>query len=328
MNPLEVLKEKLKYKPVVGDKKPVAVVIGKPEIVDETYIAFPRKDLLDKFEKSGITKVTMKPVLKAQQEDVLPPEKPTKARKIGKKKLKIVEEVPGPNIESVVLEPDAPIRKIRKKIIKGVAIIGPETTVEFGDISKRLPKQQPNVIEKTSAYYMNNREIFVNFINSLFDPYKKELQENSDSISCDTIGQGDFSLLTHQKIVRDYINLYTPYRGLLLYHGLGSGKTCTSIAIAEGMKNSKKIIIMTPASLRTNYMEELKKCGDSLYRKNQYWEWISVDDNPELVDPLSASLGLPREYIRRKQGAWLINNKKEDENGKGKGRKRRTTRIR
>ena len=43
MNPLEVLKEKLKYKPVVGDKKPVAVVIGKPEIVDETDIAFPRK---------------------------------------------------------------------------------------------------------------------------------------------------------------------------------------------------------------------------------------------------------------------------------------------
>ena len=41
------------------------------------------------------------------------------------------------------------------------------------------------------------------------------------------------------------MNLYTPYRGLLLYHGLGSGKTCTSIAIAEGMKDSKSIIIMT-----------------------------------------------------------------------------------
>ena len=26
---------------------------------------------------------------------------------------------------------------------------------------------------------------------------------------------------------------------------------------------------MTPASLRRNYIEELKKCGDSLYKKNQ-----------------------------------------------------------
>ena len=345
MNPLEALKEKLKYKPVVGDKKPVAVVIGKPEIVDETDIAFPRKDLLAKFEKSGITKVTMKPVLKVQQEEEI--FKPTKAKKIGKKKLKIVEDIPAPNIEGVafekseqnfvppqplekvgpnpllrgptgslgnprenevVLEPDlqedAPIRKIRKKITKGVAVIGPETIVEFGDISKRLPKQQPNVIVKTSSYYMNNREIFVNFINSLFEPYSKELQENTESISCDTIGQGDFSLLTHQKIVRDYMNLYTPYRGLLLYHGLGSGKTCTSIAIAEGMKNSKKIIIMTPASLRTNYMEELKKCGDSLYRKNQYWEWIS---NPESTKTVADILNLPLEYIRKKGGAWFVN---------------------
>ena len=44
--------------------------------------------------------------------------------------------------------------------------------------------------------------------------------------------------------------------------------TCTSIAIAEGMKESKRVIIMTPASLRTNYMEELKKCGDLFYKKN------------------------------------------------------------
>jgi SNF2 family DNA or RNA helicase len=73
--------------------------------------------------------------------------------------------------------------------------------------------------------------------------------------------------------VRDYINIYTPYRGLLLYHGLGSGKTCSSIAIAEGIKNEKRILIMTPASLRSNYIEELKKCGDYLYKKNQYWEF-------------------------------------------------------
>ena len=36
---------------------------------------------------------------------------------------------------------------------------------------------------------------------------------------------------------RDYINLYTPYRGLLLYHGLGAGKTCGSIGIAEGFRS-------------------------------------------------------------------------------------------
>ena len=206
-----------------------------------------------------------------------------------------------------------PKKRSSKKVTRGIIPLGPELMVRIGDTSlaKRLPPL-PVFNVKVSSYYMNNREIFVNFINGLFDTYKKDLLNESKGISCEDIGNdtGEVSLLTHQKIVRDYINLYTPYRGLLLYHGLGSGKTCSSIAIAEGIKSARKVIIMTPASLRRNYIEEIKKCGDLIYRKNQYWEWISVDDNPELVDPLSASLGLPREYIRRKQGAWLINIKK------------------
>ncbi len=201
-----------------------------------------------------------------------------------------------------------------EKIEKGVAILGPEVNIKMGDteLTKRLPKRTPPVNIKVGSYVMNNRETFVNFINSIFEPYKRELEENKESISCDTIGKTStsFSLLTHQKIVRDYMNLYTPYRGLLLYHGLGSGKTCTSIAIAEGMKDSKKIIIMTPASLQANYIGELKKCGDLLYKKNQYWEWISTEENPEALQTISAVLNLPQEYIRRHGGAFFVNAKK------------------
>ena len=197
---------------------------------------------------------------------------------------------------------------------KGIAVLGPEINIRMGDtdLTKRLPKRSQPINIKVGNYIMNNREIFVNFINSLFEPYKRELEENTENISCDTIGKTStsFSLLTHQKIVRDYMNLYTPYRGLLLYHGLGSGKTCTSIAIAEGMKDSKDIIIMTPASLRANYVGELKKCGDLLYKKNQFWEWISIEERPEALTILSAVLNLPQEYIRRHGGAFFINVKK------------------
>jgi hypothetical protein len=118
-----------------------------------------------------------------------------------------------------------------------------------------------------------------------------------------------FSLLTHQKIVRDYINLYTPYRGLLLYHGLGSGKTCSSIAIAEGLKNNKEIMVFTPASLRENYIDELKKCGDFIYMKNQFWEFINIELYPDYLKPLSNLLNLSEEYILEKKGAWLMNKK-------------------
>jgi hypothetical protein len=76
------------------------------------------------------------------------------------------------------------------------------------------------------------------------------------------------------------------------------------------MKDSKRVIIMTPASLRANYIEELKKCGDLLYKRNQFWEWISTSDNPEALKTISVLLNLPQEYIRRHGGAFFINVKK------------------
>jgi len=213
-------------------------------------------------------------------------------------------------------KPQKKTRIVRKT--KGISNIPLEEWLSINNqpIVERLPPKSAKLNIKVSSYIMNNREIYVNFINSLFNEYRNELMSDKKQITCDELGKGgqDFSLLTHQKIVRDYLNLYTPYRGLLLYHGLGSGKTCTSIAIAEGIKSDKKVIVMTPASLRRNYMEELKKCGDSLYNKTQKWDWISTKKNPELIDTLSAALSLSVEYIKKKQGAWVVDYKSKTNN--------------
>ena len=195
-----------------------------------------------------------------------------------------------------------------------------EFEIKDTKIKNRIPVLKPNVLIKASEYYLNNRENFINFINKLFLPYKdlllkeeKDIQDGNIKISCEDKSGKEFSLLTHQKIVRDYINLYTPYRGLLLYHGLGSGKTCSSIAIAEGLKNNKEIMVFTPASLRENYIDELKKCGDFIYMKNQFWEFINIDLYPDYLKPLSNLLNLSEEYILEKKGAWVMN-KKESPN--------------
>ena len=205
-----------------------------------------------------------------------------------------------------------PRREPVKRVKKDVIPLGPEAMIIIGDtpLPKRLPvSPEYNLAEP--SYYMNNRETFINFINGVFNPYREDMLDESKDISCEDIGKdnGEIGLLTHQKVVRDYINLNTPYRGLLLYHGLGSGKTCSSIAIAEGIKSGgKQVIVMTPASLQRNYMEEIKKCGDLIYRKNQYWEWVSVIEKPEYTNALASVLGFKTtDYITRKHGAWLTN---------------------
>ena len=226
-----------------------------------------------------------------------------------------------PSRERLTPKPGTDLEKTKKlhpETIDETLIIPKDFRLGKTLYSARIPKLEPNVLIKASNYYLYNREIFISFINSLFEPYKQQLlKEEQDmlsgksAISCSNNDTNNFSLLIHQKIVRDYINIYTPYRGLLLFHGLGSGKTCSSIAIAEGIKNDKKVLIMTPASLKDNYVEELKKCGDYMYKKNQFWEFIDTKTNPQYVEYLSTILKLPQEYINSNGGAWFINVKKE-----------------
>ena len=201
--------------------------------------------------------------------------------------------------EPVVAVPTKKTRKTKAKVTGEKAEKLTKTM-----LSNRLPKPE-KIVVKTSPYYMTNRRMYIQKLRELFQPYTAEIEKMSESIKCGAEST-DFKLLTHQKVVRDYLNLYTPYRGLLLYHGLGAGKTCTSIAIAEGMKSEKQIVLMTPASLKTNFFAELKKCGDYIYRKNQFWEFVRIEGQPGNIGMLSNALNIPRETIEKNGGAWLV----------------------
>ena len=348
MKPLENLKNMLQKKATVGPNEGVKIVLtskqetAKPlTVVLEDDNGVKAVEYLNGLQQRNITKVSAK--FPAPKVSVMEPKAPviSESKKPGIEKLKgkvglqqeaemgeMVPEGMPPTLEkgskvkaleAEAQEVAAPVlakpKTVNKRIPRDVIPLGTEANMVFGDttLKERLPPP-PEYDVAASSYYMNNREVFVNFVNGLFNEYKEDLQDESKNISCEDIGKdsGTIGLLTHQKIVRDYINLYTPYRGLLLYHGLGSGKTCSSIAIAEGIKSGgKQVIIMTPASLQRNYLEEIKKCGDLIYRKNQFWEWISIDDNVSNANALSAVLGFKTvDYIRRKRGAWLTNVKK------------------
>ena len=65
---------------------------------------------------------------------------------------------------------------------------------------------------------------------------------------------------------------------------------------------------MTPASLKRNYIEELKGCGNEIYKKNHYWEWVDMNnlENDTNIPTLSSILHLPIDYIIKNGGAWVI----------------------
>ena len=75
-----------------------------------------------------------------------------------------------------------------------------------------------------------------------------------------------FKLQKPQQFVSEYLKPGTPYRGLLIFHQIGSGKTCASVAIAEQWKTKRTIIVTVPAALVENYYKELmSSCPDDVY---------------------------------------------------------------
>ena len=87
------------------------------------------------------------------------------------------------------------------------------------------------------------------------------LEEETTKLCDPTI---DFELQPHQMFVRNFLSFQTPYNGLLLFHGLGTGKTCSSIQVCEDMRTyynqigiKKKIIIVASPVVQTNYKLQL-----------------------------------------------------------------------
>ena len=76
----------------------------------------------------------------------------------------------------------------------------------------------------------------------------------------------DFDLMPHQNFVKNFISSDTPYNGLLLYHGVGTGKTCSAIGISEENRkkrmnynnsdNLQTIIIASP-NVQDNFKQQL-----------------------------------------------------------------------
>ena len=156
-------------------------------------------------------------------------------------------------------------------------------------------------------FYFNNKPEFIKQIREMLSSIK----QTDDDASCDKESK-TFTPLAHQLIVQRYLNIATPYRGLLFYHGLGSGKTCSSISIIEGMVQDKRVYVMTPASLQANYRTQMRFCGNQLFRNNNHWVFkklTSEKDFKPIIDEMGVDISYFDEKIKalglKNKGLWL-----------------------
>lgn len=92
--------------------------------------------------------------------------------------------------------------------------------------------------------------------------YNKPIIENKsyEEISNEMCNnKSDFQLTNNQIFLKHFLSPNTPYNSILLYHGVGVGKTCAAINITEQFFNiySKKCLILMPANLKENFKKQL-----------------------------------------------------------------------
>ena len=78
------------------------------------------------------------------------------------------------------------------------------------------------------------------------------------------LSNAEYELLPQQAFVRNFMSFQTPYNSLLLFHGLGSGKTCSAIGVCEEMRDylkqmgiDKQIIIVASPNVQDNFKLQL-----------------------------------------------------------------------
>jgi len=114
-----------------------------------------------------------------------------------------------------------------------------------------------------------DNEDFIYNINDIFKKYKIEKGKKSLKEFCES---KKFKLQLPQKFVAGFINPESPYKGLLIFHRIGAGKTCSAVNIGEQWKKKRNIIVVVPAALVGNFKDELRSpCANYEYvSKKEY----------------------------------------------------------
>jgi hypothetical protein len=104
------------------------------------------------------------------------------------------------------------------------------------------------------------------FLNKLLR--KQEFAENKQMSIAESIrkgidpckGSAGFELSPTQRFIGQFLSPKTPYMSALLYHGVGVGKTCSAITVAENyleMFPRKQVIIVAPRNIQPNFSREI-----------------------------------------------------------------------
>jgi len=154
----------------------------------------------------------------------------------------------------------------------------------------------PNLNDKEFNIKIANKKEFndTKYDGTIYENIKKQ---------ADILAAADFELQPHQAFVKNFMSFQTPYSSLLLYHGLGSGKTCSAIGVCEEMRDymklmgiTKRIIIVASENVQDNFKLQLFD-ERKLKEVNGIWSMRGCVGNKLLKEINPMNMPISREKV-------------------------------
>lgn len=129
----------------------------------------------------------------------------------------------------------------------------------------------PNAVQDSVNDYESSTGVYPDTEDPMFLQKllrKQEFAESKQLSVAESIRQGidpckgskGFELSPTQRFIGQYLSPKTPYMSALLFHGVGVGKTCSAITVAENfleMFPRKQVIIVAPRNIQPNFSREV-----------------------------------------------------------------------
>ena len=145
--------------------------------------------------------------------------------------------------------------KALKQVVENKQITESEKSEWIG-----IPNQNPffDFPEKNEKKF--NEEIY---LKKEFRMYELHRETAGIQNKCDNL---TFETAPHQLFLKNFMNKESPYKGLLLFHGVGVGKTCSAITIAESFRDvfsrkEKRSIILSSKNIQIGWKKTIFNPG-------------------------------------------------------------------
>jgi hypothetical protein len=188
------------------------------------------------------------------------PKKP-KVIKLKKKKIRIKSSKSCSDLQTEYDDGKIPKNISNKDYQHLLKCVSDKDRLDIAENEGQFPYLYPNKDDAKFNVKIGKKK---EFFDTRYEAHKQEDYENIEAYAQRLCDNKEFELDPHQMFVRNFMSFQTPYNGLLLYHGLGTGKTCSAISVCEEMRTylqqmgiTKKLIIVASPAVQENFKLQL-----------------------------------------------------------------------